>query len=119
MAVELEDSWVLQKLQNLRFGASAILLKKVESGVVGVEVKDFVAVLRWIYTGKVVQEAVVGFNDDGSPIVQRTERDPTLEEIKQRWRDSGYVEIFEKWLADGLITTTDLKALFGSEKPWL
>jgi hypothetical protein len=75
--------------------------------------------LNWIMKGKVVEEIVKGYAEDGSPIIERKERDLTPEEVKQRWQDSGYVEIFEEWLTKGVISPSDLKTLFGSEKPWL
>ncbi|MEM3616666.1 MAG: hypothetical protein QXJ31_01980 [Candidatus Bathyarchaeia archaeon] len=116
---EALQTWIKTKFKGLKYGKSAILLKKFDFGAMIIEPKDFVEMLEWIHKGKVVEETIVGYNEDGSPIVQRTERDPTPEEVKKRWLDSGYVELFEEWLADGIITVSDLKVLFGSEKPWL
>ncbi|MEM3580176.1 MAG: hypothetical protein QXH40_04890 [Candidatus Bathyarchaeia archaeon] len=111
---------LLDKLKAVKKGVDTILLKQLEGGCyVGITAKDFAEMLNWIMKGKVVEETVVDYAEDGSPIIERRERDPTPEEVKQRWRESGYVEIFEDWLAKGKINSKDLKVLFGSEAPWL
>jgi hypothetical protein len=119
MAETLKDI-LLEKLGALKKDKDVILFRRLERGCyVGITAKDFAEMLNWIRKGKVVEEAVVGYAEDGSPVVQRKERYPTVEEVKQRWLESGYVELFEEWLSKGIVKPEDLKALFGSEKPWL
>jgi len=115
---EVSKDVLLDKLRALKKDKDVIVFRQLEQGYVGISAKDFAEMLRWIVKGKVVEEVVVGYAEDGSPIVQRRERDPTAEEIKQRWLDSGYVEFFEEWLSKGVISKADLKRWFGSEKPW-
>lgn len=120
MAAVVSKDALFEKLKVLKKDKDVILLRQLEGGCyVGITVKDFAEMLNWILRGKVVEETVVGYAEDGSQMVQKKERDPKPEEIKQRWLDSGYVSLFEDWLAKGLIKPEDLKALFGSEKPWL
>ena len=116
---EVSSDVLLDKLRALKKDRDVIVFRQLESGgYVGITAKDFAEMLHWIMKGKVVEEIIVGYAEDGSPIVQRRERDPTAEEIKQRWLDSGYVEFFEEWLSKGVISKADLKRWFGSEKPW-
>jgi hypothetical protein len=117
---EVSKDLLLDKLRALKKDRDVIVFKHLEQGYVGITAGDFADMLRWIVQGKIVEEAVVGYaEEDGSPIVQRKERAPTIEEVKQRWRDSGYIELFEDWLAKGIISKQDMIKLFGSEKPWL
>jgi len=110
---------LLDKLRALKKDRDIIVFKQVDGGYVGITAKDFAEMLNWIIRGKIVEEVVVGRSEDGLPIVQRKERDPTPEEVKRRWLDSGYVKVFEEWLSKGIISTEDLKKWFGSEKPWV
>ena len=117
---EVSRDTLLEKLKGLKRGVDVIVLKEFPDGsYVGVTAKDFADMLNWIMRGKVVEEAVVGYAENGSPIVERRERDPTPEEVKRRWLDSGYVKVFEEWLSKGIISKEDLKKWFGSEKPWV
>ncbi|MEM4700622.1 MAG: hypothetical protein QXZ51_00585 [Candidatus Bathyarchaeia archaeon] len=119
MAATVSEDTLLNKFKNVRKDKDVILFKQLEGGCyVGITAKDFAEMLNWILKGKVVEETVVGYAEDGSPITERKERDPTLEEIKQRFKDSGYIELFEEWLAKGVVSLKDLLELFGGKLPW-
>lgn len=110
---------VLDKFKALKKDVDVIVFKQLSGGCyVGITAKDFADMLNWIMKGKVFEETVKGYAEDGTPIIERKERDPTLEEIKQRFKDSGYVEILEDMLAKGVVKLKDLLELFGGKLPW-
>jgi len=110
---------LLDKLKSLKIGENALLLKQLSvGGYVGIDADDFAKMLNWILRGKVVEETIKGYAEDGTPLIERKERDPTPEEVKQRWQNSGYAPLFKEWLAKGIIKLADLKELFG-DVSWL
>jgi hypothetical protein len=116
---EVSKDVLLDKLKPIKKDVDVIVFKELSGGgYVGITAKDFAEMLNWIMKGKVVEETVVGYAEDGTPIIERKERDPTPEEVKQRWQNSGYIPLFEEWLIKGIIKIKDLIELFGSEKPW-
>ena len=116
---EVSKGVLLDKLRAVKKDRDVILFKQLEGGgFIGITAKDFAEMLNWILRGKVVEETVKGYAEDGSPIIERKERDPTLEEVKQRFKDSGYIEFFEEWLAKGVVGLKDLLEMFGGKLPW-
>ncbi|MEM3875139.1 MAG: hypothetical protein QXU45_08425 [Candidatus Bathyarchaeia archaeon] len=116
---EISRDMILDKFKAVKKDVDVILFKQLEGGCyVGITAKDFADMLNWILRGKVVEETVKGYAEDGAPIIERKERDPTLEEIKRRFKDSGYVEILEDMLAKGVVKLKDLLELFGGKLPW-
>jgi len=119
MAEAISKDVLLDKLKSLKKDVDVIVFKELSvGGYVGITAKDFAEMLNWIVRGKVVEENVVGYAEDGTPIIERKERDPTPEEVKQRWQNSGYIPLLREWLAKGIIKLTDLKELFG-DVSWL
>jgi|GEM_PF-7000182 len=119
MSAVISKDVLLDKLKSLKIGENILLLKQLSvGGYVGIDAEDFAKMLNWILRGKVVEETVKGYAEDGMPIIERKERDPTLEEVKQRWQNSGYAPLFKEWLARGIIKLTDLKEMFG-DVSWL
>ncbi|MBS7646319.1 hypothetical protein KEJ24_00550 [Candidatus Bathyarchaeota archaeon] len=116
---EISRDMILDKFKAVKKDVDVILFKQLEGGgYIGITAKDFAGMLNWILRGKVVEETVKGYAEDGSPIIERKERDPTFEEIKQRFKDSGYAQLFEEWLAKGVVSLKDLQELFGGKLPW-
>ncbi|MEM3566293.1 MAG: hypothetical protein QXK47_03815 [Candidatus Bathyarchaeia archaeon] len=116
---EISRDVILDKFKAVKKDKDVILFRQLESGCyVGITAEDFAKMLDWILKGKVVEETVKGYAEDGAPIIERKERDLTLEEIKQRFKDSGYVEILEDMLAKGVVKLKDLLELFGGKLPW-
>lgn len=110
---------LLDKFRSRKKDVDVILFRELEGGCyIGITAKDFAEMLNWILNGKVVEETVIGYTEDGSPIIERKERKPTPEEVKQRFLNSGYVPVFEEWLSKGVVSLKDLLELFGGELPW-